>query len=58
MQNIEVMSQLHKPAPLPYGIKPIKQEPGWAPEPLWMLGRTEKPLVPARIKSQIVYPVA
>jgi hypothetical protein len=54
MQNTEVVSQLHNPATLPYVIKAIKQEPGWAPEPFWVLGRTEKSLVPARIKPWII----
>jgi hypothetical protein len=58
---MEVSGQLHAPAALPPGKKPlvpIGQEAGWAPEPFWTRWFREKFQAPAGNRTPIVQPVA
>jgi hypothetical protein len=62
---MEVIGQLHAPAPLPPGKEPpvhIGEESGWAPEPFWTRWWREKfPAPPPKESSprpSIVQPVA
>jgi len=52
-----VSGQLHALAASPPGKRqPVitEQEAGWAPEPVWMLQRSEKSLTPAKSQNKIL----
>jgi hypothetical protein len=57
---VEVSGQLHAPAALSTWQKPpvlIRQEAGWAPQPIWTLWRREKSCT-AEKRTQVIQPVA
>jgi hypothetical protein len=51
---MEVIGQPHAPLALLLGkepLMPIEKKAGWAPEPVWTFGRSEKSLTPAGIQT-------
>jgi hypothetical protein len=54
---MEVSGLLHAPAPFTPEVRapvPIKEEAGWAPEPVWTLGSREKYIAPTGNRTRDV----
>jgi hypothetical protein len=52
---MEAPGQLHALTALPSvkeALLPVEQEAGWTPKSVWMVGRTEQLLAPARTQTR------